>query len=1073
MRAPDWRPPRAGYASNPVEANAGVVIVTSAPKFPIICVGASAGGIEALEGFFRGLPPHPGVGLVIVTHLSPGRESVLHDILSRYTDLPVSVAEDGMEVENNRVHVMPADVVMTIEDRRLSVKKNSSRRERKPIDIFMSALAVDVGELAGGVILSGGDADGTLGVKAIKERGGVTFAQVADGFGPQHADMPDAAISSGLIDFALPANEMGRELVEFVRSIELLEQMIGEAPEDAEHQTIGPSLPEIYGILRNQIGHDFSGYKTKTFVRRVLRRMQVTQLSTIEAYLERLRQEPQEVGALFRDLLINVTNFFRDEDAFQALATSVIPKLFEGRGADDTVRIWVPGCATGEEVFSIAMLAREHMDTLSALPRVQIFATDIDERALAVARSARYPEALLDSVSLERRKRFFIADGGSFVVSKDVRELCIFSPHSVIRDPPFSRIDLVSCRNLLIYFGVDVQNQVIPTFHYALRPDGYLFLGTAENVSQFTELFSPIEKRHRIFRRRADSASAVRLPVVLHGLRAGHGSASVPRRSPLSGLALRQVVDEQVVERFAPPHVVVNHDGDVIYYSSRTGKYLEAPAGAPTRQLLTLARKGLRLDLRTLFREVVETGRAATRNGVSLDIDEGGIQFVNLTIEPLEERSVGEPLFLVLFSDQGPLLSREDALNRAQTGHDGAAVHTERELRETRDRLQSMIEEYETALEELKSSNEELVSVNEEMQSTNEELEASKEELQSVNEELHTVNAELNGKIDALDRANSDLQNLFESTDVATVFLDRMLVIRSFTPAVSKIFNILPTDRGRPITDLSSRLNLEGFADDIRKVFSGGGPIERRVDSEGKGPNYLVRLAPYRDSDQKTEGIVVTFVDVTSLTRSEAKQRMLVAELQHRTRNLLAIVQSLAQQSLGKGGSLEGFSARLAALGRVQSLVGGAMSDQIDLGDIIRLELEAVGAVEKKVSVSGPPVALGFELVQTFAIALHELATNAVKYGALKDGQGQLDVSWRVQTNGQSAPVLLLDWIESGVKDLAKPARKGFGRTLIEKALAFTLRAKAQLDFGSDGVTCHIELPLPSAGAAARQEPVA
>ena len=1042
--------------------------MTDKAEFPIICLGASAGGIEALEGFFRGLPAQPGLALVIVTHLSPDRESVLHEIVGRYTDMPVHVAADGMDVEVDHIYVMPADSILGIANRKLELRKNSSRRERKPIDIFMSALAVDIGELSGGIILSGGDSDGTLGVKAIKERGGITFAQVGDGFGPQHPDMPDAAISTGLIDFAVPAEDMGAKLVEFVRGNHLFEQMVNGTADSAEDSTISQALPEIYGILRNQIGHDFSGYKTKTFIRRVQRRMQVTQLTTIDAYVELLRQEPPEVGALFRDLLINVTNFFRDEDAFEALANSVIPKLFEGRGADDTVRIWIPGCATGEEVFSIAILAREHMDRLTAVPRVQIFATDIDDRALSVARAARYPGALLDSVSPERRKRFFVSDGGSYVVSKDVRELCIFSPHSVIRDPPFSRIDMVSCRNLLIYFGADMQNQVIPTFHYALRPEGYLFLGSAENVSQFTELFAPIEKRHRIFRRRSDSISPTRLPIALHGLRPGPGTDLVPRRQPLGGLALRHAVEEQVVEHFAPPHVVVNHDGDVVYYSTRTGKYLEAPAGAPTRQLLTMARKSLRLDLRTLFRETVETGRTATRNGISLDSEEGGVQIVDLTIEPLGERT-GEPLFLVLFSDQGPVLSREEALNRAQVSHDGAAAHTERELRETRDRLQSMIEEYETALEELKSSNEELVSVNEEMQSTNEELEASKEELQSVNEELHTVNAELNGKVDALDRANNDLQNLFESTDVATIFLDRKLVIRSFTPAVTKVFNILPTDRGRPITDLSSRLNLADFADDIAKVFAGADPIERRVDSEGHGPHYFVRLAPYRDGDHKIEGVVVTFVDVTSLTRSEARQGVLIAELQHRTRNLLSVVQSLAQQTLGKGGSLQGFTTRLAALGRVQSLVSGAMDDHIDLGDIIRLELQAVGAADDKVSVSGPPVALGFELVQTLGLAVHELATNAVKYGALKEGQGRLEVSWSVQTNGQSVPNLLLNWKESGVPKLSKPSRKGFGRDLIERALAYTLLAKTKLSFGEDGILCRIELPLPATDNGARQ----
>jgi two-component system CheB/CheR fusion protein len=1044
---------------------AGCEIMSAPGDFPIIGVGASAGGIEALEGLLRGMPRDPGLALVIVTHLSPDRESLLHEILARYTDLPVIVAADGMAVEKDQIYVMPADAILSIKNRRLHIRKNNSRPERKPIDIFLSTLAVDIGELAGGVILSGGDGDGTLGVKAIKERGGITLAQIGDGFGPRHPDMPAAAISSGLVDFAVPVEEMGQKLVEFVRSEPLLDHIMAGAEPSAEDETIDEALPEIYGILRNQIGHDFSGYKTKTFVRRVQRRMQVTQLKTLEAYLERLRQEPQEVAALFRDLLINVTNFFRDEDAFSTLATAVMPKLFEGRGADDTVRIWVPGCATGEEVFSIGILVREHTETLTAVPRVQIFATDIDERALAVARAARYPEALLDNVSPERRRRFFISDGGSYVVSKDVRELCIFSPHSVIRDPPFSRIDLVSCRNLLIYFGVDVQNQVIPTFHYALRPDGYLLLGSAENVSQFDELFTPIDKRHRIFRRRSDVAPAIRLPLLLQGLRAGQSSDLVPRRLPLAGIALRQAVDEQVLEGFAPPHVVVNQEGDLVYYSTRTGKYLEAPGGAPTRQLLTMARKGLRLDLRTLFREVVESGRTATRQGVSVETDEGRVQIVNLTIEPLSHRPGGESLYLVLIADQGPVLSQEQALTRTKVRDDGVVAHTERELRETRDRLQSTIEEYETGLEELKSSNEELVSVNEEMQSTNEELEASKEELQSVNEELHTVNAELNGKIDALDRANSDLQNLFESTDVATIFLDRKLVIRSFTPAVTKVFNILPTDRGRPVTDLSSRLNLAGFADDIRKVFADGVSVERRVETDNRATHYLVRLAPYRDGGQKIVGVVVTFIDVTTLTRSEARQQVLIGELQHRTRNLLAIVQSLAQQTLGKGRSLDDFTTRLAAVGRVQGLVGGSMNNNIDLRDVVHLEMQAIGAVDGKVSITGPSVPLGFELVQTFGLALHELATNALKHGALAKETGRLAISWTVQSNGQNVPVLVLDWRETGLSNVPKPSRRGFGRELIENALQFSLKAKADLSFGSGGVSCHIELPLPPQAA--------
>ena len=479
-------------------------------------------------------------------------------------------------------------------------------------------------------------------------------------------------------------------------------------------------------------------------------------------------------------------------------------------------------------------------------------------------------------------------------------------------DPPFSRIDLISCRNLLIYFGLDIQNQVIPLFHYSLRPDGYLFLGSAENVSNFNDLFVPLEKRHRLFRRRSDVSSSLHLPMIVTGLRIGQTGDSEARRQPLGGVALRQAAESHVLEHYTPPHVVVSRDGDIVHYSGRTGKYLEAPIGIPTRQILTIARKGLRLDLRTMFREAVESGRTVARTGIAVETDEGNVQMVGLKIEPLPVNGA-DPLYLVLFLDEGSVLTHEKALSRSLTP-DGAAAHFEQELRETRDRLQAMVEEYETALEELKSSNEELVSVNEEMQSTNEELEASKEELQSVNEELHTVNAELTGKIEALDEANSDLQNLFESTDVATVFLDRALVIRSFTPAVGKVFNMLPSDRSRPITDLSSKFNLPDFAEDIARVFSEQRTLERRAEKNDGSESYLVRLAPYRDTASKVQGVVVTFVDVTSLVRAEHRQHVLISELQHRTRNLLALVQSLAKQTFEDSPVLATFTTRLGAL---------------------------------------------------------------------------------------------------------------------------------------------------------------
>jgi len=1033
--------------------------VAASTPFPIVGVGASAGGIDALEGFFQGLPDRTGLAVVIVTHLNPERESRLHDVLANLTSMPVHVSTDGMRVEPDTVYVLPANAVLGIENGQLRMRRpNAGQRERKPIDIFLSALATDRGESAAGVILSGGDGDGTLGLKAIKERGGMTLAQVTDGHGPQYPEMPDSAIAAGVVDFALPVNEMGARLAEFVRGLDLLDGLaVGRGPEAA--RSLEEARREISAILRNQVGHDFTGYKAKTFLRRVQRRMQVTGLSSVDAYVARLRDDPQEVAALFRNLLISVTNFFRDAEAFKSLTEMVIPSLFERRGAEDTVRIWVPGCATGEEVYSLGILLREHMDGLSAVPRVQLFATDIDDRALGIARAARYPETLLDGVSPERLARFFVRDGASCVVAKEVRDLCIFSPHSVIRDPPFSRIDLVSCRNLLIYFGPKVQNQVLPVFHYALRADGYLFLGTAENIGPHGDLFVPVEKQQRIFRRRPDSGAHARLPVAMSGIRAGAGPVVPSHKPTLGGLALRQAVESQVLERFAPAFVLVTREGEVTYYSARTGKYLEPAAGVPTRQILTMARRGLRLDLRTALREAVETGVRAVREGIAVEGEDGRVQPVRLTVEPLREADRDEPLFVVLFDDEGPALSREDAIARVRQP-DGAAAQLEAELRDTRERLQSLIEEYETALEELKSSNEELVSVNEELQSTNEELEASKEELQSVNEELHTVNGELSGKVEQLDRANADLQNLFDSTDVATVFLDRKLVIRSFTPAVAAVFNILPGDRGRPITDLAARFSLPGLAEDLSAVLAGDAPLERRVRHPDGTAHYLVRILPYREAGAGIRGVVLSFVDVTGLTQAEDQQRVLIGELHHRTRNLLTVVQAIATLTLGKGGSLQGFMDRLGALGRAQGLLSRSAVDELDLGEVVRMELQAHPAQDGRVVVSGPPVMLGAAIVQALALALHELATNATKYGALGQEDGHLAVHWRVEADAPGGARAVLEWQESGVRMPDGPLGRGYGRQLIERALAYSTGASAELRFGTDGVSCRIELPL-------------
>ncbi|SAK81483.1 chemotaxis protein [Caballeronia glebae] len=617
----------------------------SATDFPIVGIGASAGAVEALEGFFRGVPENPGFACVIITHLSPDRESMLPEIVARFSPMPVHTIADGTAVEIDNVYLLPTDALLSIDRRTLRMQAQKAlQRERKHIDVFFSALAADIGELSAGVVLSGGDSDGTLGVKAIKEAGGLTLAQAADGFGPHHPDMPASAISTGLVDFAVPAEAMGARLVDFARGAFTLDGIAAGNDDAAQSTALDEARDAICTILRNQVGHDFSGYKVKTFLRRVQRRMQVLQVETPDAYIARLTADPEEVSALFRDLLINVTSFFRDASAFDSLANEVLPKLFERRGPDYTVRVWVPGCATGEEVYSLAMLLREQLDGRDPVPRVQVFATDIDDHALSVARAARYPAQMLDGVSEARRERFFVADGGSYVLAKEIRDLCVFSPHSVIRDPPFSRIDLVSCRNLLIYFGVEVQNQVIPTFHYALRPDGYLFLGTSENVSQFDELFTPVDKKHRIFRRRDDVSPQLRVPATLASARIGQMALHTTSRPPASATALRHMVDAHMLERFAPPHVLVTREGEVVYYSGRTGKYLEAAPGVPSRQLVSMARKGLGLDLRAVFREAVESGRRVTRDGVAVDSDDGRVQIISLTVEPLAGQTAGDLL---------------------------------------------------------------------------------------------------------------------------------------------------------------------------------------------------------------------------------------------------------------------------------------------------------------------------------------------------------------------------------------------------------------------------------------------
>jgi two-component system CheB/CheR fusion protein len=1021
-------------------------------------VGASAGGIEAFEILFRAMPADLGIGFVVIAHLAPERDSMLPEIIGRFTSMPVASAEDGLPVEPDHVYVIAPHTMLTLRKGRLQVRVTAAEHhERNPIDVFLSSLAEDRGERAVGIILSGSGSDGTLGVKALKEHGGLTIAQGTDSTAPRYGGMPSSAIATGVIDLVVPVQDIPAKLADYLRSFDSIELIRAgeEARRDADAQSL---RREVCKILQDQVGHDFSGYKERTFLRRIQRRMQVLQISEIGGYLDRLRQDTAEVTRLFRDLLIGVTGFFRDEEAFRTIEKRVVPELFAGKMAGETLRVWVAGCSTGEEVYSLAILVRERMETARVGLKVQIFATDIDDSALQIARAARYPRALLEGVSKDRRDRFLVADGGTFTVAKPVRDLCVFAAHSVIRDTPFSRIDLISCRNLLIYLDGEAQGRVIPAFHYALRSGGFLFLGSSENVTGHGDLFTAFDRKHRIFRRRDVTPSPVHLPLFMPSPRIAAGTTSLQAEPQAGRTNLRRAIETRVLDRFAPPHVVVNRQGEVVHYSARLGKYLEPAVGQPSRQLLTMARAGLRPDLRAAFQEAVEKNRLVLRDHIAVQLDDH-VQLLDLAVEPLLTPET-EPLFLVLFMDQGAAQSREGP---AATPGDPTVEQAEREIRDLRERLQSMIEEYETALEELRSANEELVSLNEELQSTNEELETGKEEIQSVNEELQTVNLELTGKVDELNRANSDLSNLFEGTRIALVFLDRHLVIRSFTPAVTEVFNLIPSDRGRPLTDIATRLDLGPLYQDIAGVADDGPGIERRVSDVGGTSHYLMRVFPYRSVEGVADGLIVTFVDIGSLVEVET-QRTLVHELNHRVRNMLAVVSAIAHQTIARSPSPETFGetfmGRIEALARTHGLIAHQEWGDIQLRSIIEAEIEPYAEEgSARLTIKGPSVPLRPKEATALGMIVHELVTNAVKYGALSTAEGRVEVGWR-STPGNPETALDLEWVESGGPPVTTPIARGFGMTLIEHEIRHELHGELKVAFAPGGLRAHITLAL-------------
>ena len=921
--------------------------MTTDQPLGLVAIGASAGGIEAFRQFFEKMPADSGLAFVVVLHLAAGRRSMLPQIIARWTAMSVAEAHDGVAIRPNHVLVIPAGTVASLQNGQvfLSQMPVDAPLSITPIDAFFDLVATSLTEDAIGVILSGTGHDGSLGLKAIKARGGLTLAQGGDGTGPEYPGMPDSAVAAGAVDLYVKVEEMPERILA-ARQVRLATQT------EAEKLTAGSDAVRtaICGILRSRLGHDFSQYKHQTFMRRVQRRMQVLRLTRYDEYLRVLENDREQAVLLFRDLLISVTSFFRDPGTFSKLETDVIPRLFQGKDATNDLRIWVPGCATGEEAYSLAILVREHMDKLSMIPRVQIFASDIDEVAIGTARAGRFPATLLEGMSAERRSRFFVEGPDGFEVRQIVRELCTFSAHSLIRDPPFSRIDLISCRNLLIYMDNDLQDRIIPIFHYALAPNGILVLGSSELVTRHEQLFRPLDRSNRIFIRREAPNDVTGVYLFPTGATEFAGETRVANRPDPKTHWFKAVTfaNRRVLDRFAAPFVVVSAAGEVAHFSRHIGRFLEPAPGSPTTNLFDMARRGWALELRAALRRCVETGRAVEQVRSTVNPDSGKVAQVKLVVEALPSPD-NDPLYMIAFVDvDGDDLGQpEDSSAKVVVPETSAATaHLERENRDLREQLQSIAEEHATAIEELRSSNEELQSVNEELQSTNEELETSREEIQSINEELNTVNTQLSAKVDQLDRNNSDLRNLFDSTKVATVFLDPYLVIRSFTPEIASIYNLIPSDIGRPLTDIVSQLGYATLREDVQTVLRTLQPAERRVERHDGSAHYLMRILPYRSPDSSVDGSLITFVDVTSIVRAEEHQRLLVDELNHRVKNMLTVVISLATNTMQRSGTLDGFKevflGRIHALSSAYALVSRDNWSPVMLREILLEELQTL-----------------------------------------------------------------------------------------------------------------------------------
>lgn len=1152
-------------------------------QFPIVAIGASAGGIEALNAFLGAVPADSGMAYVILLHMPLDLDSKIAEVLGAHIEVPVKFAKTGVSMRPNTVYVaQPGFDVVVRDGSFIAQQRNENVHPQRPVDNLFESIAVDVHEFTIAIILSGTGTNGTAGVRAVKADGGLVIAQ--DPASTRFPGMPRSAIASGFVDMVLAPAAMPRAIMDYVRHPYITRKVDdGDESEHTKDRESDRQLSSVLALIKTRSNHDFRGYKKRTLTRRVYRRMGLRRVDTIDDYLLILRNEPDELKSLVGDLLISVTGFFRDPEAWQELDERVVTPLVQERDPDVPVRIWVPACATGEEAYTVAMLLLERCRDSQKNLDIKVFATDADTNALAKARAAVYPASAVAGMSQEQLTRFFDQQDDTYRVKKELRELVIFAPQDILADPPFSRLDLVTCRNLMIYLETPLQKRVLSLLHFALREGGYLFLGNAETVSGNETLFRVVSKKWRIFRRIGPTRhDLVDFPI------AGAVKSYVPENNSISTPSrTRQKATDQaqrvMVDEYAPPSVLIDEHARVLYYHGDTEPYLRQPAGEPTSDLLTLVREGIRSKLRAGIQKVLKEGKR-TRFSVRARRQNNYVP-VEVTIIPAQHDPEQELRLLVSFMESAAPLAAPNPGNTKMVTESVITEHDlEEELRSVREELRSTIEQLESSNEEMKASNEEITSMNEELQSTNEELETSKEELQSLNEELNTVNAQLQSKVEELEDRTNDLNNLLNSSDIATLFLDLRFSIRWFTPAMRGLLDILRTDIGRPVSHFALKFEDPSFLKDAELVLQNLIPRESEVKNE-EGRWYMRRILPYRTEDNRIDGVVVTFTEITErrkweedirqardfaeqivntlqdslvvldpslrvktanraffetfrLPRTDVdgrlifdlgrgdwdipdlrrllapaelskarnlhinstiehqfrelgkrilsvnirllddgmsllvikdvsdvqdfqrRQDVLLAELQHRVKNILASVQAIARMTHQRATSLEGFwdsfQGRLMALATTQELLTRARVDRVDLTELVIQELTAQGARSENYRVGGPSLNLTAKAAQNLALAVHELTTNAAKHGALSQPDGHVEVKWHLNDDQ-----IRFEWIESGGPSVTQPARRGFGTELIEKAIPYQLRGKTKLDYKPEGLHCTFEFATP------------